>query len=297
MNKEIPLGQALRSLKTGLLSLLWNFKRSCLIFSVHFCPRYAYIFSQLRRLPWPKERICKTNLFLDDFEIWEDPLSVQVEFHNTVNVVMRGKSFDQARLRELEGTIFLVNWPQKLNRENVVYATADQGDLLAMIRNHMTPLLFVQGIYYQDGKKFNDKLREGIQEHIASGLVKRIFLNHKANAPHPPISSGLAVIVALIKYSRQIDIYGFDQYQTKEIGQMTYGESLRALSNFTFGGPQTARLPQSYPVLNDVPERAIYSWHYSHRFQEILGIKNYGFLSSVGKHKSLIEKFDKIFYR
>ena len=199
--KETFIGKMLRFLKKTIILSPVYAKKWALISSLHFKPQSSYRFSHTKRLPLPSQRLLKTNNPLDDFNITEDPLSEEISEKETVNIVMRGCSFDQKRLNHLKEKTFLVNWPDKVEQSNVVYATADQNDLLAMLNKGMTPLFFVHGVYYENEEIRNGGLITGIEEHIRSGTIKRVFLNHKGNVPHPPLSSGLAVMVALTKYA------------------------------------------------------------------------------------------------
>jgi hypothetical protein len=294
--KETFIGKRLRFIKKIMVVSPVYVKKWALISSLHFNPKSSHGFSHMKRLPLPSQRLFKTSNPLDDFNITEDPLSEEISEKETFNIVMRGCSFDQKRLNQLKEKTFLVNWPDRVEQSNVVYATADQNDLMAMLNKGMTPLFFVHTVYYEKGEIRNNRLKPGIEEHIRSGTIKRIFLNHKGNAPNSPISSGLSVMVALTKYTQQMDIYGFDQYQTKDLGDMSHVVALFSLSKFSYGGPLLALFPSSLPPVNDIPERAIYCWHYAHRFNEISWIRNHGYLANVSKHKQLVKNLNQIFY-
>ena len=295
--KETRVWKGLRFAILTIVNSYFYGKKWMLISSLHFSPKNTYFFSHLKRLPFPHQLIEKTDNPLDDFTFKEDIESSNLVSSEHINVVMRGTSFDQNKLEMLEGLTFLVNWPEKVENSNVIYATADQNDLKAMIEKRMAPLFFVHGTYYENGKCYGDSLKPGIKDHILNGTVKRVFFNHKAEGFAPPISSGLAAIVALTKYTKQMNIYGFDQYLTKDLGGMSHWKALFALQSFSFGGPQLAFLPSSLPPVNDIPERAIYSWHYTHRFQEISWIHIEGFLANISKHKKIVNHLDKIFYQ
>ena len=93
-----------------------------------------------------------------------------------------------------------------------------------------------------------------------------------------------------------MNIYGFDQYLTKDLGGMSHWKALFALQSFFSGGPRVGS-GIALPSVNDIPERAIYSWHYAHRFQEISGIHIEGFVANISKHKKIVNHLDKIFYQ
>jgi len=295
--KETVVWRGLRFLYNAAITFKVNLMRWLLVRAIHVYPQHAHLFSYMKRLPSSDQRIPKTDNPLDDFDIIEDPLSSEIKYGDKVNVVMRGCSFDNKKLKELNETTFLVNWPEKVEHPNVVYATADQGDLWAMIQKGMTPLFFVNSMYYEDGnKKYGVFLKPETKKYIQEGIVNRVFLNHKSNCPDIPISSGLAVVMALTKYCKEMHIYGFDQYQEKDLSEMSYWEALASLSKVIGGGPVHSAKGYKLPAINDITERAIYSWHYAGRFHQIPWIKNDGYLASLYKHKALTNRLEKIFY-
>ena len=289
--KKTILWEGLRFAKRSAFYSLAYGKKLMMFLSIRYSPKHAYLFSYMKRLPFPRQRVQKTENPLDDFIITEDPRSSKMVFEEKVNIVMRGSSFKQKELKKLTGKTFLVNWPEKIDNLNAVYATGDQGDLLAMIGKGMTPLLLVHGMN-SEGKVY--PLIPEVEKYIIDGTVKMVNVYHSASAG---MSSGLGVIVVLTKFVHQMDIYGFDQYQEKDLGAMSYWEAMFALQQFSYGGPQAALLPSILPPVNDIPERAICSWHYVHRFNAIPWIRNHGFLANISKHKGLTYSLDQVFYQ
>ena len=78
---------------------------------------------------------------------------------------------------------------------------------------------------------------------------------------------------------------------------MSHWKALFALQSFSYGGPRLAFLQSSLPPMNDIPERAIYCWHYAHRFNKFSWFRNHGYLANVSKHKAIVNSLDKIFIK
>jgi hypothetical protein len=267
---------------------LFKIREVLFILSIHFVPRYSYLFSLKKRVIPPDQRLKKTPNFLDDFITANDPLSGKIVFEDKINIVMRGASVDLNKLNKMEGKTYLLNFSEIVNNKNVVYITGDQRDCLKMVNKGMNPIILVDGMD-ENGKALPDI--RGIRKYVQNGRIKRILFRYKA-LMMDAVTSGHVVIAALCKHATDVSIYGWDWYQTKDLGEMSYWEALFSMKQFYYDG-----ILGDPGSMRDRVDRAILTYHTASRISEVSWISNHGFLKNINKHKSLVTKLDKIVYK
>jgi hypothetical protein len=289
--KQTLLWKVLRSGKRFYFHSIINVQQIIFIFLIQFFPRYAYFLSRMNRLIPPHQRLNKTDNFMDDFTVSNDPLSESLVSEEKINIVMRGISFDPKKLNDLKGTTYLINFSEKVEKKDVIYATGDKNVFKRFIEKEMTPILLLD-VMDESGAAPPDI--RGIEKYIVKRRVKRILIRYSSSVAISGMGSGLGLILALTKYAQHMTLYGFDHYQTKDLSEMSYWEALFSLGNFFYDGILSDIHPGTAP---DVIERAIYTYHYANRFNEVSWISNQGFLKNVSEHKVLLKKLEKIIYK
>ena len=253
---------------------------------LQFHPQSSHRFSSLKLLPEKNRRLEKTPNPFDDFAIdWDRTSTIPSIDHATV--IQKGISFDKSMVEQLPGPIYAVNWPEKVDRQDVVYVTADYGVVKRFVRDEMFPILFMETNWFdaQDNYVVRDTGTE-FEKYPDDPRIKRVSFYHKAGARRPgPPTSGLACVVALSLFSKTIEVYGWDFFLTFPPARAGYWKSL-------FGS--FVNFPME--LQTQFIENAIYNWHYAYRFSELPNFVNHGYLSGLEKHPGINRRLDKIFY-
>ena len=256
-----------------------------MLFAFHLTPKYAYKFSVLKNIPSKAHRIPKTNNPLDEFEILPD-LSTDLPKLDSINIVMKGPSFDRKRLSELKGPTFLINWWEKEEGDNIIYATGGWDNIPQYTEKGLFPVWSMDQVWFdKDGTIRNYPQSPEIDQVFQDHRNKRIAFYHRLNHPNPSTGSGLASAVALCKLAKEVNIYGWDHYLMNDIADNGYWHML--LGMLAFYG--TRAQP-------DVVEMAMYGWHYAYRIGQLPHVTNHGYLGSFSKNHKIIAKLDKVFY-
>jgi hypothetical protein len=256
--------------------------------TLHFQPQRLWMYASDGRLPAPHNRVARTPDPLDDFPPMGDGWNLPRMERATV--VLRGRSFDERRLAELDGPLFLVNWPHSIDRKDTYYATGDQNDVATFAANGMFPILYVQVLASPDvpapvrpatAKVFEDR------QNIHLKMLDR----HQT--PMPELGSSLCVIPAVAHSARHLDIHGWDHYLSRN--PINDGYWARLLS-------MLCTCPNRYSLVASCIYRAIYNFHYGHRFAEHPRIANHGLSARLADMSSpagkrLAGKFDRVFYQ
>ena len=265
----------------------YQFRVLVMALALHFRPQSLYLFSGQKIFPGKSGRLQTTTNPLDDFAIdWDRTSDIPPMGH--VTVIQKGISFDRSLVNELPGPIYAVNWPEKLDRQDVVYVTADSGHLHRYIAEQMYPILHLE-INWIDARG-NYLVRDAGKEYetyLDDPRIKRVSIHHKAG-PHQsgtPGTSGLACVVVLSMFAEFVEVYGWDFYLTFPAARASYLKNLfRGFVNFPMER-------QSAFV-----ENTIYNWHYSYRLFQSANLKNHGFLSGLESHPEINRRLDKVFY-
>lgn len=255
---------------------------------LHFRPQSVHRYSTQKLLPSEERRLDKTSDPRDDFGVYQDRTS-EIPPLGRVTVIQKGASFDPSRLDELPGPIYAVNWTAKLDREDVIYTTADYGYLIRYVEKGMFPLLYLEICRYDPQGNFvpRDAGLE-IESYLDDPRIDRISLYHNAGPQHVagmPATSGLATVVALSLFAQDIEVYGWDFYLPFTPAKAGYWKSfLRTFVNFRM------------ELQSQFVEMSIYNWHYAYRFSQLPGFKNHGHLSGLEKHPGINKRLDRVFY-
>jgi hypothetical protein len=263
-----------------------------MLFDLHRSPENIYQYTKDGRLPVPEERINKTLNPLDDFILCPDQKGL-IEPINTAHVILRGSSFNPKNISKLEGTIFLLNWKDKVDLPNIYYATGDQNDVLSYVKKDLSPILYVQSSKLDKHNFHIDSEKKlGIDKVFLNSQNKYLKIGTLSNNPMPDMGSSLCVIPAIAHLSQNLEIYGWDHYLSYSAANKSYIERLLSL---LFGCPNYNTLPISNII------RAIYNFHYGYRFSTLPNITNYGYTADLASPKTVAgsrihEIFCKIFH-
>lgn len=258
--------------------------------ALHFRPDLLYLLSKDRLFPSKNDRLTKTSNPRDDFQVdWDR--SSELPALDRVTVIQKGISFDHAKLDDLPGPIYAVNWLEKLDRDDVVYMTAGFHILRGLIDREMFPILFME-INRFDGDGVYRCRDTGHPSAIflEDPRIQRIALYHKARFPVAqtgmPSTSGLASIVALSFLAQDVEVYGWDFYLDFPPAKSGYWKSFfKNFCNFRM------------ELQSQFLEAAAYNWHYAHRYSQLPNFRNHGFLSGLEKHDGINDRLDRVLYR
>jgi hypothetical protein len=157
--------------------------------------------------------------------------------------VARGSSFDQSLIKELDETVFLINWPQKIEGENIYYATADQGDVLSFKAKGLFPILYVRLSQTNSSDDIEEIVwRPGVKELFDNPSNKHIKIRTRNNNAMPDLGSGICIISAIRNYADKLELHGWDHYLTSGPGDKGY---VGRLLDLLFGSPSYKLLPIS----------------------------------------------------
>ena len=280
----------LKPFKPARIRALWprRFRVLVMVLLLQFRPQSLYRFSTQRLLPDKNRRLQKTSNPLDDFKIDRDRSS-QVPPLGAVTVIQKGISFDASLVDQLPGPIYAVNWPEKLQRQDAVYVTADYSHLRRFVAEEMFPILFLEiNRFDAQGNYHARDAGHEVESYLDDPRIDRISLYHHAGPQHVagmPATSGLATVVALSFFAESIEVYGWDFYLTFAPAGTGYWKTFfRYFVNFRM------------EIQSQFVEMTIYNWHYAYRFSLLPNFKNYGYLSGLEKHQGINEKLDRVFY-
>ena len=251
----------------------------------HLAPKSAYRFSKLKNIPSKTHRIPKTTNPLDEFVFLPD-FSTDIPELVSINIVMKGTSFDKSRLSELQGPTFLVNWWEKVDGDNIIYATGGWDNVPQYTDKGLFPVWSMDQVWFEsDGTVRNHPQGPEIDQVFQDPRNKRITFYHQLNHANPSTGSGLSSVIALCKMAKEVNIYGWDHYLRDDIADSGYWRAILAMLAFDANWSQP-----------DVVEMAMYGWHYAHQIGQLPHITNHGYLGQLGNHPRIIEKLEKVFY-
>jgi len=256
---------------------------------LQFRPGSVYRFSTQKVLPDKRFRLQKTLDPMDDFEIDRERTSELPQL-DAVSLTLVGPTFDASLAEHLPGPIYAVNWPVKLDRQDVVYATTDYTILGAFLVNEMFPILFVEGNWIDaQGNYIVRDAGHWVEDYLDDPRINRLSLYRKgnthANGGAPP-TSGLAVMVALGFLANSIDVYGWDFYLDFTPAEDGYWKSLfNGFVNFEMES-------QPHHI-----EFTMYNWHYAYRFSQMPQFNIHGRMNGLEKHQGINDRLDKVFYK
>ena len=228
-------------------------------------------------LPERKNRIIKKNNPFDEFVLikkYSDELPAMDE----INVVMGGVSFDRKQLKNIKGPKYLVNWTEKVDLPDVTYATGDQNYLRSFFEKNLFPVLFVFVELEEIARK--RPLSPLTESFLRDGRCKQIW----CASPARSIGSGVDTVVALGKFAKKINIYGWDQYMRKGPTDNSF-QSLHSILNI-----------HVTPHYCDQIVGHLRSFNCAIRFNGLNNVKNYGFTSKIQEFSGLANRLEKVFY-
>ena len=253
---------------------------------LHFRPESAYRLSAKMFLPLRCGKTVRTSNPLDDFEVFYND-SRLMPFMDHANVVMRGASFDREMLSELTGPTFLVNWPEKVDRDNIIYATGDASILDMYKEREMLPIFFITGFWTDfDGTAIWPPKTDLVMSMLSDPRISHVTVAHKSVGRPTPMGSGLFCVVGLSRFSKQMEVYGWDFYLKFEPSQRSYWRALMGMYT----------LRADYPKHHNL-ELAVYNWHYAYRFSQMPNFKIHSYLGHLDKHQRLVKRLGKVMYK
>ena len=260
----------------------------------HIAPGMTYKFSLYPGIPTKAERIPKSPNVIDEFEILPE-LSDDMPVMDTINIVLKGASFDRKQLSELRGPTFMVNWWEKVEGDNIIYATGGVANIPQYTAKGLYPLFCADQVWFNaDGsmEAYHETWPEPVPEETPDLDVlfqdprnTRLVCSHRLNSATPSTGSGLISIVALCKHAKEVNIYGWDHYINFEPAKSNYWKLLLGL--LAFDG--TKAQP-------DVVEMALYGWNYCNRISQLPFVNVHSYLGQLCHHPKMVRKLEKIFY-
>jgi len=231
------------------------------------------------RFPSLGNRLTKTPNPFDDFDLVVSRSS-EMRLAETATLVMRGKSFDVVRLKALRRPLYLVNWPNHVDGDEVCYATADRRWLVRYLENGMSPILYVENWWMDlDGRVHVVEFPE-LDQALADPRNRRIAIRYRSKvAKSPSLGSGLSCVVALSKIARRLDVWGWDDYWSGPPSRMTLWQL-------------TSDLTRTHPWI----DQSLYNLHYAHRLSAVSAVRLEGALGDLGRRRGLADGLDQVFY-
>jgi len=109
---------------------------------------------------------------------------------------------------------------------------------------------------------------------------------HKTHADWVPTGSLLPAVCALSFYAEKINIYGWDNHLDFAPNKMSY---LRLLANMYKYKTDVFRWKAQF-------EHALINFYYGYYFSKLPNINIYGYMGQLDKHKSLINRIEKVLF-
>lgn len=202
--------------------------------------------SKLRRLPSTSERINKKNNPLDEFFIYSEN---EIKF-DEINVVMRGENLND--LDKSIPTFFINSYKDRIDFNNKYYCTSDRLMFKAMMGRPEND--FLERFNYNDpNKKFfyimplgplinnlnykHSMTQDDIQD-IKKKLsyeydYKLIICAHSYEGFNIQIGSGILSVIALLKISKKVNVYGWDAFINKDLPKSFLKQTFKLWSPFS----------------------------------------------------------------
>jgi len=201
---------------------------------------------RLRRLPSSSERINKKDNPIDEFFIYSER---GIEF-DEINVVIRDGNLNE--LNKSIPTFFINSYKNQNDFNNKYYTTSDRLIFKAMMG--MPENDFLKRFNYNDtNKKFfyimplgplitNLNYKHSITQENINDIKKKlgydynynlIICAHSYNGFNIQIGSGILTLVALLKISKKINVYGWDAFIDKDLPKSYVKQTLKLWSPFS----------------------------------------------------------------
>lgn len=269
----------LKFFKRQLIILCSFLKGQVMLLTFYLFPQWTYLFVPKTYLPDRNNRISKKSNPFDEFTLVEE-FSDQLPVMDEIHVVMGGVSFDRRHLKDLKGPKYLVNWSEKADLPDVTYVTGDQNYFQSFINKNMFPVLFVFVELEQIVRQRPLMLMSVIKAFLNDKRCKQIW----CTSPFRSMGSGIDAVIALSKFAKKINIYGWDQYM--KIGpQNTNFFSLHSILSISVT-----------PYNCDQIVGHLRSFNCAIRFSRLKNVKNYGYTSKMSGFSDLTKRLEKVFY-
>ncbi len=242
-------------------------------------PQWTYVFVPKTYLPDRNHRINKKDNPLDEFTLVEE-FSDKFSMMDEIHVIMGGASFDRAHLKDIDGPKYLVNWGEKVDLSDVTYVTGDQRYFKSFVDKNMFPILFVFVELDAIVRQRPLMLMPATKLLLKDGRCKQIW----CTSPFRSMGSGVDAVVALSKFSKKMNIYGWDQYM-KEEPEGTSFLTLHSILSIAVT-----------PYYCDQVVGHLRSLNCAIRFNRLENIKNYGYTSKMVAFPGLTKRLEKVFY-
>ena len=264
------------------------------LFTLFFSPRLfpkiirlAYSFSIRRNIPIPigNERIMESSDVYDDFLVQISGIHKMQE----INIVMPGESVKRYQESiNYNLPTFYVNFygdhSSKIkDSKNSINITADERVYEILKKETDKPIIRLS----------RDKLKSRLQPYkgrstIYSKELLDTFISPLIDLEEIQMGSGLVTIIALKKITNKMNIYGWDNYLTKDIGEM----SLIQYIYFLFKIPKSPYYRRLYLMTEKVINLV-----YAYRLASSSGIKIYSNLSGILDRRDLYLKYKSFIYK
>lgn len=249
--------------------------------------RLAYAFTLRRNIPLPvgNERIEETSNVFDDFLVQISGIHKMQE----INIVMHGESLKRYQdsinynLPTFYVNFYGVHSSKIKNPKNLINITGDERVYEILKNETDKPVILLS----------RNKLKSRLQPHkgrskIYSKESLEVFISPLTNLEGMQFGSGIATIVALKKITNKMNIYGWDNYLTKDIRDL----SLIQYICFLYKIPKSPYYRRLYLMTEKIINLV-----YAYRIASNSNIKIYSYLSGILDRKDLYLKYKSFIYK
>ena len=101
-----------------------------------------------------------------------------------------------------------------------------------------------------------------------------------------PTGSLIPYLYTLAKFSKRVNVYGWDFYLDKSPKKMGYWEIFFSLYKYK---KDVLRSKNHF-------ESALINFYYAYQFSKLPNVKIYSYLGELGKHKKLIKRIERVLF-
>jgi len=259
------------------------------VFLFYFYPSGINYFNKALRfyrdigVPYPDKKSLRNYNCLDDF---------QTNIHGIrslgeINILLRGESIHEYKDKiDFNLPTFFVNFKRgilDIDKKDIVHITADYTRYNKMIKDNLTPIIFIgrtgdtEGEYCCNNNKHEIFCKD-------KNLIADII--HSSNQKGVSFGSGLPSIVALSKLSNKVNIYGWDFYSN---------DFLEKKSHFQFIGYLLSREKNHGSPLG-ITIRKLINVYYASCLSKDNKFYIHSYLRNTSDNLNIIKKIRKVMY-
>lgn len=278
-------------------------------------PEQVYRFSTRKFLPSKEEKYNRHLMHTMPFEVIESRTSRDLPKIKELNLVMRGTSFDIAKLEYLSSPICFISFypitmastlasqnyeghqrmqyaPIETDKDGF-YAMGDSRIVRELLKLNLQ-VLWVEICYLdRDGKICpcdGSRQYEWYERMLDNPLCKRVSMQVRmfadASFRGQQIGSGLATIGACSFLADVINVYGWDFYLESSPSEMTYWQLFFNLYRYKLDVSRSKNHLES----------AMINFYYGYYLSQLTNVNVYGYMGQLSKHEKLIKRIEKVLF-